>query len=140
MEKSSGFVVYRLKDKKPLFLLLKYSTKNNEEGHWGFPKGHLEKEEDLLETAKRELFEETGIKEEEIKVQSGFKEWNKYFFKKDEKTVFKIVFYFLAETKKKRVKLSSEHTDFKWLNYEEAMKQLTFSDTKKVLKKAKKAI
>lgn len=32
-------------------------------GNWGFPKGHPDKNEDVpKETAKRELFEETGLK------------------------------------------------------------------------------
>ena len=31
------------------------------EGHWGFPKGHVEFDETEITAAKRELFEETGI-------------------------------------------------------------------------------
>ena len=31
------------------------------EGHWGFPKGHVEFDETELTAAKRELYEETGI-------------------------------------------------------------------------------
>ncbi len=32
-----------------------------DEGYWGIPKGLLENDEDLFETAKREFEEETGI-------------------------------------------------------------------------------
>ena len=32
--------------------------------HWGFPKGHVEKDETDEETAKREVLEETGLKVE----------------------------------------------------------------------------
>jgi predicted NUDIX family NTP pyrophosphohydrolase len=32
-----------------------------DEGHWTIPKGEIDGAEDLLETAKREFFEETGV-------------------------------------------------------------------------------
>lgn len=51
-EKSAGAVI--INDKK--VLLLHYSS-----GHWDFPKGHIEKGETELETAKREVKEETGL-------------------------------------------------------------------------------
>jgi len=44
--------------------------------------------------------------------------------------VFKIVTFLLAETRTKEVKISFEHTDFKWLPYEEALKQLSFKKVK----------
>lgn len=34
----------------------------NKLGYWTFPRGHVEKNEDLLDAAKREISEETGIK------------------------------------------------------------------------------
>lgn len=40
--------------------------KNKERGKWEVPGGHREENETILETAKRELFEETGAKEFEI--------------------------------------------------------------------------
>ncbi len=41
-------------------------SKNKERGKWEVPGGHREANETILETAKRELFEETGAKEFEI--------------------------------------------------------------------------
>jgi 8-oxo-dGTP pyrophosphatase MutT (NUDIX family) len=38
-------------------------VKNSKGGHWGFPKGTPEKNEESIDTARRELFEETGIKD-----------------------------------------------------------------------------
>ena len=103
-------------------------------GHWGFPKGHIEKGETIEDTARREIEEETGISD--IDFIEGFKEWIKYFFKLKGKNIFKIVTYLLAETKQKEVKISWEHTGYKWLPYKEAIKQLTFENTKGILRKA----
>jgi bis(5'-nucleosidyl)-tetraphosphatase len=138
-EISAGAVVFRKEDSKIYYLLLHYKS-----GHWDFPKGHIEKGEREEETAKRETEEETGIKD--AKIIDGFREWVKYFFrrtyhlKKEEKKkapwVFKIVTFYLLETKTKEVKISFEHTGFKWLPYEEALKRLTFKNAKEVLKKA----
>ena len=129
MEKSAGGVIFCKEKGKIYYLLLHY-----EMGHWGFSKGHIEKGESLEDTVRREVKEETGL--EDIRIIEGFKEWIKYFFKLKEKNIFKIVTYLLAETKQKEVKISWEHTGYKWLTYEEAVKQLTFENTKEVLKKA----
>jgi len=129
IEKSAGAVLFRKENGKILYLLLHYQM-----GHWGFPKGIIEKGETMKEAAKREIKEETGI--EEIEFIDGFKEWIKYFFRLKGKTIFKIVTFFLAKTKESKVKLSFEHIGFKWLPYKEALEQLTFKNDKEVLKKA----
>ncbi len=129
VEKSAGAVIFRKEDGKIYYLLLHYTP-----GHWDFPKGHIEKGENIIQTVRRETEEETGIKD--IKIISGFKEWIKYFFRAEGKNIFKIVTFFLAETKTKEVKISFEHTDFKWLPYKEALEQLNFKNAKEILKKA----
>jgi len=147
IEKSAGAVIFREDGDKIFYLLLHYpsSAKASKE-YWDFPKGHIEKGENLEETAKREVEEETGLKD--LKLIEGFKEWIKYFFKltlrqnhqfgtgQEGKNVFKIVTFFLAETKTKEVKVSFEHIGFKWLPYEEAIEKLTFKNAKEILKKA----
>ena len=129
IEKSAGAVIFRRQGNKIYYLLLHY-----EAGHWDFPKGHIEKGETIEETAQREVEEETGIKN--IKFVKGFKEWIKYFYKSKNGNVMKIVTYLLAETKKREVKISWEHIGFKWLPYEDALEQLTFKNSKEILKKA----
>ncbi|MCD6500597.1 NUDIX domain-containing protein [bacterium] len=129
IEKSAGAIVFCRKKGKIYYLLLHY-----EMGHWGFPKGHIEKGETIEETARREVEEETGIKD--IKFVKRFKEWIKYFYKREGKNIFKIVTYLLAETHQKEVKISWEHIGFKWLPYKEALEQLTFKNAKEILKKA----
>ncbi len=65
METSAGLLMYRLKNKSLQFFIVHPGGpfwKNKDEGAWSIPKGGVEKGEDLLECAKREFYEETGIK------------------------------------------------------------------------------
>ena len=128
-EKSAGVVIFK-KDKGNIY----YLVLHYEIGHWDFVKGKIEINEELRQTITRESKEETGI--DDIRFIGEFKEKIEYFFKKQGKTIFKTVIFFLAETKTKEIKLSYEHVGFKWLSYDEAIEQLTFENAKEVLKKA----
>ncbi|OGN01681.1 MAG: hypothetical protein A3G51_03065 [Candidatus Yanofskybacteria bacterium RIFCSPLOWO2_12_FULL_43_11b] len=75
--KSYG-VIPIFKNEDGFYVLL---VKNSKGGHWGLPKGTPEKDEKPIDTATRELFEETGIKDIEIKADISFEE--KYDFEKD---------------------------------------------------------
>jgi bis(5'-nucleosidyl)-tetraphosphatase len=70
-EKSAGAVVFRKTDKGIKYLLLKYRN-----GHWDFPKGHIENGETEEETMRREVREETGI--DDLKIVPGFIENFRY--------------------------------------------------------------
>lgn len=123
-EESCGAVIYYNHE----YLLLQYGA-----GHWGFPKGNREPGETKLEAALREIIEETGL--EDIKF-TDFQETITYFYKREGKTIFKTVTYFLAESKTKKITISWEHTAFAWLSYEKALKKITYQNTKKVLQAA----
>ena len=56
-EKSCGAIVYRRFHGNIEILLIKHINS----GHWSFPKGHVEGDETELETARREIKEETGL-------------------------------------------------------------------------------
>jgi len=129
-EKSCGAIVFkRQKDSSVKYLLLHY-----EAGHWDFPKGHQEKKETEEQAAAREIKEETGI--EGIEFVKGFREIIKYFYKRDGKTVYKEVAFFLAESATEKVQLSFEHIGYAWLSYENAYKKLTFNNSRELLRKA----
>lgn len=134
VEKSAGAIIFR-EEGKIYYLLLHYpSAARRSKEYWDFPKGHIEKGEKLEDTAKREVEEETGLKN--IGFIEGFKETVKYFFKFQGENIFKFVTFFLVETKKKEIKISDEHVGFQWLSFGEAIKQLTFKNAKDILKKA----
>ena len=128
-EKSCGAVVFRREKNKIFYLILKYN-----ENYWGLPKGHVEKGETELETAIREVREETGIKD--FKIIKGFKEKIEYFFKQDGELIHKDVVFFLFETNTVDVKKSFEHMDIKWVQLKEAIEKLTYKTDKEVMKKA----
>jgi bis(5'-nucleosidyl)-tetraphosphatase len=136
VEKSAGAVIFRRENNKIYYLLLHYpgASHRAERDYWDFPKGHIEKGEKIEETVRREVFEETGLKE--IKILPGFKETIKYYFKFQGKKVLKFVTFFLAETKEKNIQISPEHIGYDWLTYEEARSRLNFRNSKEILEKA----
>jgi 8-oxo-dGTP pyrophosphatase MutT (NUDIX family) len=129
VEKSAGAVIFRKENGETKYLLIQYGW-----GHWEFPRGLIEKGENLEETARREIKEEVGI--EDIKFIPGFKEWIKFFFKLKGKNIMKIATFLLAETDTKKIKLSEEHKDYIWLEYKDALEKLTFKNSKEILEKA----
>ncbi|MFC2143006.1 bis(5'-nucleosyl)-tetraphosphatase [Candidatus Aenigmatarchaeota archaeon] len=128
-ERSAGAVVYRECEDDKKYLLLLYLG-----GHWDFPKGNIEKDENEIDTVVREVEEETGISD--IDFIEGFRHSIKYFYKRDGNLVNKEVVFFVTKTSTEKVKISHEHKDFIWLDFDEAMKKLTFSNSKEILKRA----
>lgn len=132
-EISAGAIVFRMHNKKPKYLLLHYGA-----GHWDFVKGHIEGGETEEETLLREAKEEANLTD--LKLINGFREKLSYFYRKDGKTIAKDVIFFLAQTAaaEKDVKLSFEHSDYAWLDFDAAVKKVTYGSSKDVLKKANK--
>ena len=128
-EKSAGIVLFRNDSDKNKFLLLNYP-----QGHWDFVKGKMEKNETPHETAIRETKEETGITN--IEFIDGFEESVEYNFRFKKEDIHKKVIFFLAKTDEKNIKLSHEHNDYLWLEYNDALKKTTFENAKNVLTKA----
>ena len=118
---SAGIILVNENGSEKQFLLLNYPT-----GHWDFIKGGIEDGESLQQTAIRETREETGITD--IEFIEGFKEEIEYFFRAENQNVHKKVIFFLAKTNSKNVILSHEHLDSVWLNYNDALKKLTYDN------------
>jgi len=128
-QKSTGIVLFRNASNKNEFLLLNYP-----QGHWDFVKGKIEQDETPHETALRETKEETGISD--IEFIDGFEESVEYDFRFKKENIHKKVIFFLAKTNEKKIKLSHEHNDYLWLEYNDALKKTTFENAKNVLTKA----
>jgi 8-oxo-dGTP pyrophosphatase MutT (NUDIX family) len=128
-ETSAGIVLFRKEKSKKLFLLLHYPS-----GHWDFVKGKMEEGESTHQTAIRETKEETGITD--ITFLENFEEWIEYNFQYQGELVNKKVVFFLAETKTEEVKISHEHQNYAWMDYNTSMEKTTFDNAKMVLTKA----
>ena len=135
MEKSCGVVLFN----EQKVLLLQYATGQKEgewdlQGHWDFPKGHVDKGETEIETATRELEEETGIKN--IILLDNFRKTINYKIQKRDRKISKEVVFFIATTAETEINLSDEHVDYGWFDFTSALKQLTYDNARSVLSEA----
>ena len=130
---------YRTDKEHTLYLLLK--RKLHWVG-WEFPKGGVNNSENLIKAVKRELKEETG--------QTALNIKNHYFSGKykyprvypDRKGIIGQTYkLFSAEVKSKKIILDKkEHTAYKWLSFEKAIKRLTYDNQKKCLRIVDKSL
>ncbi len=119
-EKSCGCII--IHENKVLLV-------QHNEGHWDFPKGHIEKNETEIQTAIREVKEETNI---DVVVQEDKRYVSEYCPKEG---TFKQVIFFLATCKETQTKKQeSEIKNIEWLPLEEAIERITYSNSKKILK------
>ena len=126
-EKSCGIILIN-QDK---ILLLHYPS-----GHWDFPKGHVDGDEKEEDTAKRELFEETGIKE--VIFIDGFRYATSYHYRRGRHIYHKKVVYFLGKTTIEAVTISHEHQGHRWCSWQECKETLTFINSQLILSEAEK--
>ena len=116
-------------------LLLRHSSISSRGGgHWDFPKGHIDDGETEIQTALRELEEETGIAH--ANVIDGFRDTITYIFSGGQERIGKEVIFFLATTKESKVTLSHEHIDYSWLDFDSAFSRLTYDNARQVLRSA----
>ena len=136
-EESFGFVPVLKTDDGWKFLLIKNTAVTQEqEGHWSFPKGHKEGGERDLETATRELLEETGISK--IEPHEKYKFYEEYTFTDNEqKTINKKVTYFLCFVFDESVEIQEgEVLDYCWAGYEDALEIATYDNARNVIKQS----
>jgi bis(5'-nucleosidyl)-tetraphosphatase len=132
---AAGFVLARMVDDEPFYLLLHSSNS----GKWLPPKGHTDDGEDALTTARRELEEETGITD--IEVVDGFERTIEYEVNNRKRgNYIKQVTYLLATTRATKVSRSAEHSDAGWFSLMEAMAKLEFEQMREILRAADKVL
>lgn len=134
--RSAGIIVFRREGDECLFLLI--LSRLTKRPLWEFPKGGVDEGETVLQAAMRELFEETGIQENEVTMVPEFERTEDYRFtsgRSDNRSlIHKQVTYFLARTEKAEITLSAkESSEFAWLNFADATKRLRYKERRKLL-------
>lgn len=129
---AAGFILACPQPAPPRYLLLR----NALHGTWGFPKGHSEKGESLMETALRETAEETGITD--VGVVQDFEFSDSYEVNTPRRGAYrKTVTYFLAVTPSTAHVQSREHSESGWFDFDDALTRLKFPALKQALRQAK---
>ena len=120
-EKSCGAII--INDKDEILII------QHKKGHWAFPKGHVENNETEIETALREVKEETNL---DIKILEQYKCKTTYSPKKD---TVKDVIYFIGINPTGSIKMQEEEViQYKWVKIDECYNGLTYDNDKKLLK------
>ncbi len=123
-------VVYAKENKKIYYLILR--RKLHWKG-WEFPKGGVRFFETKKIAVKREIKEETGLTPVKIKKfdVSGKYEYDKEYPGRKGIAGQKF-FLYAVELKKEKIKIDKlEHSDYKWLEFEKAIQNLTWPNQKK---------
>ena len=103
---------------------------------WCLPKGHIEGEETLSETAAREVAEETGI-EARVLIKLGTID---YWFATGDRRVHKFVHHYLLEAIGGFLTIENdpdqEAVDVAWLPLKDAHRHLTFPNERRIAREA----
>ena len=127
-EFSCGAVVFTMIDGVPHYLLVR--AKDQPEGCHGFPKGHMEPGETEVQTALREIYEETGV---HVELLEGFRAVTEYDLHELPGTCKRVVF-FLGQYENQTVRIQeSELASYALAPFEEALELTEFADSKQIL-------
>ncbi len=110
------------------FLLVQHTA-----GHWAFPKGHPDKGESPIDTALRELAEETGITDLVLTESPAFEEHYE-FTKRSGKRVRKTVYYYLGRVGSQDVTIQpTELSAFAWGDASATRERISFNEGRALL-------
>ena len=120
-EKSCGTIIINNNQ----VLLIKHIN-----GHWDFPKGHMEHNETELETATRETKEETNI---DVIINEAYR--YKISYQPKENITKDVVFYLAKPLNNNYRPQLTEVSEVAWFEINDALDVLTFKNAKEILKK-----
>jgi len=124
-QKSVGAIILNAQNQ----VLIMHSAANK---YWEFPKGKVERGERELDTLKREIFEETGIRR--FRLHPTFREYLYYTFRVGNQLIKKVVVYYLFKTGAS-VALSDEHSAYQWTNFDDVAHYLKHINQRDLVKR-----
>lgn len=126
---SMAIVIAKLREERKVLLL-------NSEGEWVFPKGHVEEDETYLETAIRELKEESSVTVKKEESLGQVDEFKFYFDKEDALKIIKVFAFEINELREIKYNKEECFIDGQWFDSGIAIKILKHDDARNALKKA----
>jgi len=129
--RSTKIVTSFIKNNDRLLILKRSKDVKTMKGLWAGISGIIEKNEEPLQRAKIEIFEEIGMTDEEIRLikTAEVMKVNSPQYINHEWEIFP----FLFESKNPTVKLNWENSDFKWIKVDELENYETVPSLEKVL-------
>ena len=105
---------------------------NQNHDSWSLPKGHVEDNETFLETAKREIYEETGLCDLEfIKELGSYERYRISLDGNDDPNELKIIHMFLFKAKKQKlIPIDPNNPEAKWIKPNDVSNYLTHQKDK----------
>lgn len=99
---------------------------------WSLPKGHQDKGEDLIETAKREIYEETGLKNITLLGEFGFYERYRISLGggNDESELKKIYMFYFSTSENELSPKDELNPEAKWVEIDKVADLLTHEKDK----------
>ena len=126
IETTAGAVVYRKNAQGIEYLLLQSTNKGN---FWGFPKGHVEGNETLLETAQREIREETSLV---LPIDTSFSVYTEYDLPNGNRKHMTLYTAELPEDEDLHLQ-AEEIKNAGWFDYQDDRQRLTYDNLKELL-------
>ena len=135
-EPTSGGIIFRLsEDKKDIEILLIQDSKDR----WTIPKGHIEPGETAKITAKREIEEETGLKN--VNVLSWLGKIHFKYRRLDKLVLMTTQVYLVEALDNKEMPMKEKWMKgIKWFNFADAIDAIEYDDIEKLMLIAKKKI
>ena len=129
----AGMIIFNMAGE--VLILQSFSNKKE----WVFPKGHIEKGETTEEAAKREALEETGCVAQPV-IKVGTTSFTQKYTNSSEEVVIEWWTGFAIRKIKPEdsndIWIESDFRESRWVSVEDALKMLSFSSLKSILRKA----
>jgi bis(5'-nucleosidyl)-tetraphosphatase len=132
-DRSYGIIPYFEDVAGRRYLLIRHRA-----GHWDFPKGHAEENEEPLEAARRELKEEAGVDLADLQEAPSYLTHYSFTDRRTGGSVEKTVTYYIgrvANPQEARVQ-PEEIAEYRWEKREAAESLLTYQQSRELLRQA----
>ncbi len=127
-ETTAGGVVFRRNKQNEVEILLTQDAKDR----WTIPKGHIEQGETPRQTAKREITEETGLKEMRVLDHLGKTEFR---YRRQNSLILMTMHIFLVQALGNSDKLIKEDwmNGIRWFKFNEALDKIEYEGIEKLI-------